>query len=67
MAAIEVDWDGAAVAASLMTSTGCNVTWQVCVGQRLHVALAAVHISMTLVNEETASTRQMGPVVFCQK
>ncbi len=30
---------------SSMTSTGCKIMWQVCLGQRLHAALAADHIT----------------------
>ena len=41
MADMDTDWLNGAVAASLMSSTGCNIIWLVCLGQRFETEMWA--------------------------
>ena len=54
------------LAASLMTSTGSKIMWQVCVGQRLHAALAAYHITTQNVRIDLAYATDYSPLTMEQ-
>ena len=50
----------------LATSTGSNIMWQVCLGQRLHVALAADHITTENARIDLAYATDYRPVTLEQ-